>query len=161
LSGFHPEESHSAAEVRRRTAAPRPCGVLVVDDEACIRKLLEAGLRQEGLAVWLAASGQEALDLYRRHRDAIDVVLLDVRMPGLDGPQTLAALQELNPQVCCCFMSGGLGSYTGEGLRDLGAAAVLPKPFRLPEVARVLLGLAGDANGEPAQRGNTSQPSAG
>jgi CheY-like chemotaxis protein len=140
---------------------PRQYGLLVVDDDEGVRGVLGVGLRQQGFAVWLASGGREALDLYRQHSRAIDVVLLDVRMPGLDGPQTLAALQELNPQVCCCFMSGGLGSYTQEGLRDLGAAAVLPKPFRLPEVARVLLGLAGDANGEPAQRGNTSQPSAG
>lgn len=142
MSGFHPEESHSGAAVRRRPAAPRPCGVLVVDDEACIRNLLEAGLRQEGLAVWLAASGQEALDLYRRHRDAIDVVLLDVRMPGADGVQTLTALRVLEPRILSCFMSGDLGEYTEGGLRDLGAAAVFRKPFQLAEVTRVLAGLA-------------------
>jgi CheY-like chemotaxis protein len=99
-------------------------------------------MRQQGFAVWLAAGGGEALDLYRRHRRAIDVVLMDVRMPGLDGPQTLAAIQELNPQVRCCFMSGGLGSYTERGLRDLGAAALIGKPFRLAEVVRALWELA-------------------
>jgi hypothetical protein len=52
-------------------------------------------------------------------------------------------------------MSGGFGNYTGEGLRDLGAATVLLKPFRLPEVAQVLLALAGDADGGSAPRGNT------
>jgi CheY-like chemotaxis protein len=148
MSGLHPEESHSPVAVRcrpapaARPAATRPRGVLVVDDEAFIRTLLAAGLRQEGLAVWLAASGQEALDLYRRHRDAIDVALLDVRMPGADGVQTLTALRVLGPRILPCFMSGDLGNYTEEGLRDLGAATVFRKPFDVSEVARVLAELA-------------------
>jgi CheY-like chemotaxis protein len=119
-------------------ATPRKCGILVVDDEAGVRGVLNLGMRRQGFAVWVAADGQEALDLYRRHHETIDVVLMDVRMPGLDGPQTLAALQELNPQIRCCFMSGDLGNYTAERLQILGAAAVLRKPFHLAEVARVL-----------------------
>jgi len=121
----------------------RQHGVLIADDEAEVRDVLHDKLQQEGFSVWLAADGQEALDLYRNHCETIDVVLLDVRMPALDGPQTLAALQEITPQVRCCFMSGYLGSYTEENLRDLGAATVFAKPFRLAEVAHVLGELAG------------------
>jgi DNA-binding NtrC family response regulator len=118
--------------------APRAHGILIVDDEAAVRGLLNIGMRQEGFAVWVAADGQEALDVYRRHQEAIDVVLLDVRMPGLDGPHTLVALQALNPQIRCCFMSGELGSYTAERLHELGALAFFQKPFHLAETARVL-----------------------
>jgi len=124
-----------------RATAPTH-GLLVVDDEEWVRGVLDAGMRQHGFAVWSAVDGQEALGVYWRHREAIDVVLLDVLMPGLDGPQTLVAIRELNPQVRCCFMSGNLGNYTEERLRDLGATAVLPKPFRLDEVAQVLRELA-------------------
>jgi CheY-like chemotaxis protein len=133
-------------------AIPQPYGILVVDDEACLRGVLNAVMRQQGFAVWLAAGGQEAVDLYRRHHEAIDVVLLDVRMPGQDGPQTLAALQELNPQLRCCLMSGDLGGYTEESLRHLGAAAVIRKPFRLAEVAQVLWELAGEPELRPLSR---------
>ena len=63
-------------------------------------------MRSHGLAVWLAADGPEAVELYRGHRDTIDVVLLDVQMPGLDGPATLTALREFDPGVLCCFMTG-------------------------------------------------------
>jgi CheY-like chemotaxis protein len=118
------------------------CGILVVDDDEGVRSLLNFTMRQQGFAVWLAADGQEALDLYRHHRDTIDVVLLDVRMPGMDGPQTLAKLHQLNPQICCCFMSGDLGSYTEGQLGNLGARAVLLKPFHLGQLARVLWELA-------------------
>ena len=61
-------------------------GILVVDDEAGVLRVLDLVLRQQGFAVWPAAGGVEAVELYRRHREAIDVVLLDVCMPGLDGP---------------------------------------------------------------------------
>ena len=103
-----------------------------------MRGALEAALRREGYDVWLAADGQEALVQYWDRREDIDVILLDVRMPSLDGPQTLAALRQLNPRVRCCFMSGDLGSYTEGELRGLGAAGVLYKPFPLAEVARVV-----------------------
>jgi CheY-like chemotaxis protein len=126
-------------------ATPRQYGILIVDDEANIRDLLNFHMRQEGFAVLLAASGQEACDLYRHHHETIDVVLMDVRMPELDGPQTLAALQDIAPQIRCCFMSGDLGSYSAEELRNRGAAAILTKPFDLPELARSLLALAREA----------------
>jgi CheY-like chemotaxis protein len=93
------------------------------------------GMRAHGFDVWLAASAPEAVELFSRHRDAIDVVLLDVRMPELDGPETLAALREHDPHVICCFMSGDTGKYTKERLMELGAALVVQKPFRLNELA--------------------------
>ncbi len=127
--------------------ARRQYGVLVADDEADVRDVLHNKLRQEGFSVWLAADGQEALDLYRDHHETIDVVLLDVRMPGLDGLQTLVALQKITPQVRCCFMTGYLGSHTPEKLCDLGAATVFAKPFRLAQVAHVLGELAGNRLG--------------
>jgi CheY-like chemotaxis protein len=128
-------------------ATLRAYGILIVDDEPSVRNVLSTGMQQKGFAVHVAAGGEEALDLYRRHHEAVDVVLMDVRMPGLDGPQTLAALQELNPQVRCCFMSADLGSYSADKLRDRGAAAILAKPFDLAEVGRILLELARQALG--------------
>jgi CheY-like chemotaxis protein len=100
--------------------------------------LLKAALPRYGFAVWSAANGPAALEVYRRHQDDIDVVLLDVRMPGLDGPQTLAELQRLNPEVACCFMSGFAGNYSDEDLLARGARHCFSKPFHLDEIARSL-----------------------
>lgn len=89
----------------------------------CRGALLKLALERRGFAVW------EALELYRRNRDEIDVVLLDVQMPGPDGPQTLAALQQLNPDVLACFMTGDAGTYTESDLLARGALHVFNKPF--------------------------------
>lgn len=120
------------------------CGVLVVDDDEFARGVLAIGLRRHGFAVFLAADGQEALDLCWRHRKSIHVVLLDVHMPGRDGPQTFSALREIHPRIPCCVMSVNLGGYTEEGLLGMGASAVFRKPFHLDGVARTLLELASE-----------------
>ncbi len=122
---------------------PRVPGILVVDDEPAIRTLLQAALPRYGFQVLVAASGQEALAIYQEHRTEIAAVLLDVQMPGLDGPQTLCTLQAIDPQVRCCFMSGNLGDYGEQELLELGAALVIPKPFRLAEIIQALQRLVG------------------
>ena len=113
-------------------------GVLVVDDDATVRNLLALCLRSEGFTIWQAASGGEALDVYAARRNDIDLVLLDVRMPGLDGPRTFAALRQFDPEVRCCFMSGDLGAYTVEELLASGAVGYLSKPFHLAEVEALI-----------------------
>ena len=125
------------------TVAPaeRRPGVLVVDDEEDIRRVLQVGLRSYGLAVWVAADGHEAVEVYRSFRDDIDITLLDVRMAGRDGPQTFLALRELDPDARACFMSGFAGQYSDQNLLDLGALVVFKKPLRLGELAHRLLAL--------------------
>lgn len=126
-------------------------GVLVVDDEAYMRSFLQVALEHQGFDVCLAASGWEAVELYRRHRDRITVALLDVRMPGLNGPETVEALREINPQLRYAFMTGNAGNdQTGQWLEQSGAP-VLAKPFRLEKVTRVLRRLAGGKNAALAQ----------
>jgi anti-anti-sigma factor len=120
-----------------------PPGVLVVDDEAAVRSVLAARLRTEGYEVWVAGHGPQAIDLVRRRREEIAVVLLDVLMPGPDGPHTLAALRRLRPGIRCCFMTGNPTPYTEDALLGLGAVRVLRKPFALTEVTGTLDRLTG------------------
>src|SRR5262245_28560286 len=131
------------------TTSRRP-GILVVDDDLGVRNMLSAGLWQHGFMVWLAGDGPQALELYRALRAEIDLVVLDVRMPGMDGPLTLTALQRLDPEVRCCFMSGNIGPYTEEELLERGALRVVLKPFRLPEFAQLLWQLVSPREAENA-----------
>src|SRR5262245_39426585 len=135
-----PLPSRKAAGLRKE----RP-GILVVDDEPTIRTLLQIVLEKQGFAVLLAANGLQAVECYQRCRSTIAVVLLDVRMADWDGPRTLTALQQLNPVLCCCFMTGDAGGYTAEDLLERGAVRVFPKPLPLGELAAGLEHLVGAA----------------
>jgi CheY-like chemotaxis protein len=141
-----PQVKKSQAAAGNRTVRqPRAkLGVLVVDDEHLVRIMVQLGLEREGFDVWLAANGREAIAVYRAHKEDIAVVLLDVHMPGLDGPATLDALRKRNPEVRACFMSGDTGSYEPDELLQRGAVHVLAKPFRLDDLANILRQLADD-----------------
>ncbi len=103
-------------------------GVLVVDDDEMVRTFLGVHLREQGRPRWLASDGQEAVEIYQDHGSEIDVVLLDVRMPDMDGPQTLMRLRELNPSVACYFMSADWYPYSAEELMAMGAIGLVTKP---------------------------------
>jgi len=142
----YPEDTGSAGSQSARphelgtavAGAPRKPGVLVVDDDITVRTMLGMGLRQCGFSIWQAANGHEALQIYAEHASEIDVVLLDVRMPGLDGPQTLTAFRQLDPRIPCCFISGQTGEYTKEALLRMGAAHFFLKPCSLTEIVPIL-----------------------
>jgi len=125
------------ADRMRRSLTNPLCnpGILVVDDESCIRDLLSRTLQHQGFEIWQANNGFDALDIYREHQGAIALVLLDVRMVGLDGPHTLRCLQHIDPNVRACFMSGDSGDYGEAQLLRLGALRVFWKPFALDSVA--------------------------
>lgn len=119
--------------------------ILVVDDESAIRDLLSRYLQGQGYRVWTAASGEEALQLCGKQGECLAVVLLDVHMPNLDGPQTLKGIRSLDPRLPVCFMTGNSGRYETSDLLRLGARQVISKPFRLDEVARIVHELANES----------------
>lgn len=123
------ESSHPGRSEHRKP------GILIVDDTQEIRDFLRVGLRYYGFAVWVSASGRNAVSRYRSKADAIDAVLLDVSMPDWDGPRTFSALRKIHPDLPCCFMSGGTGDYSVTDLLRIGAPRVFRKPFRLRDVA--------------------------
>lgn len=132
---------HAAPAEGRQAVPPgaagqsRATGVLVIEDEKLMRRSLEQGLTKRGFVVWAAADGGEGVELYRRFGEQIDVVLSDMKMPVMDGAQTLDALREINPLVRFCFMTGDVRLSTLAGLLKLGALRVFTKPF--PSVAEV------------------------
>jgi CheY-like chemotaxis protein len=104
--------------------------VLMVDDEPDIRKIGQISLAHVGgWEVVLAASGPEGLEAARRERP--DLILLDVMMPGMDGPATLAALraEEATRDIPVIFMTAKAQRAELERYVALGARAVIVKPF--------------------------------
>ena len=109
--------------------------ILVVDNDAGVRKMLGQAIRSLGHDVSLAASGAEALEVYRAQK--IDFVLLDLRMPEMDGPATLEALRTIDPAVFCCFMSASC-VLTADEIADLGAGGFVQKPFSLKNLGNLI-----------------------
>jgi CheY-like chemotaxis protein len=130
-------------------APPRPLGILIVEDERPILAALEKGLSRRGFAVWCAADGGAAIDLFRRFESQIDVVLSDLNLPVMDGLKTLDALRRINRLVRFCFMTGDTRQSTLAELRREGVLRVFTKPFSsvadLAEELRKLLPAAASA----------------
>lgn len=112
--------------------------LLLVDDEPLIRDMLANVFKLRGWQVIPASDGEEAVRLYREHPHRVDLVLLDVQMPGMDGPTTLARLREINPHMRCCLMSGNLGTYHSTDFKKWGIDELLLKPFPVFETAERL-----------------------
>src|SRR5437773_6840302 len=101
--------------------------ILVIDDEAAIRDSLRMTLEYEGYEFIAAATGQEGLAL--AEREAPDLVLLDIKMPGMDGMEVLGRLRTLLEGVPVIMISGhGTTSTAVEAIKR-GAADFLDKPF--------------------------------
>src|ERR1700722_20330929 len=115
--------------------------VLVVENDEAILALLKLVLQQYGFNPILAASGEEAVRVFRQQRDRIALVLMDVQMPGLDGPRTLGVLRKINPAIRCCFMSGHPGMHSEASLQEMEAFFIW-KPFKLSGLADLLRKLA-------------------
>ena len=127
---------HSATD---STSAHSNPVVLVVDDLDLVRDVLNAGLRHHGFEVWVAGDGREAIELFHElsqwGHGASPLVLLDVQMPGLDGPTVLAAFQTIDPKVRAFFMTGDAGQYSEDELLARGARRVFAKPLDIATVA--------------------------
>lgn len=107
-------------------------GILVVDDDEQVLQLVAACLRGRGLEVWTARGAQEAVECHRQHAQRLDLVLLDIQMPSVDGPGTLKALRQTDPRLRFCFMTGDSGGYRLSDLLAMGALDIFIKPFDLP-----------------------------
>ncbi|MFN8596290.1 MAG: response regulator [Anaerolineae bacterium] len=80
--------------------------LLVIDDEEPVRLAVTDILELSHWKVLTAASGEEGLDVYRQHQAEIDLVLLDLSMPGLSGDETFQRLRQIDPQVRVILSSG-------------------------------------------------------
>ena len=106
--------------------------ILIVDDEEVLRDVLEVVLRREGFDVVLASSGEEALNVL--DTDAIDLVILDVMLPGISGIDTLRAIRIADPLLPVVVITA-FSSIDGaiEAMKH-GAFHYIPKPFKNEEV---------------------------
>lgn len=125
------EPAMADAAAVEQSRLPRGQGetVLVVDDEESIRSAVKRTLERFGYRVLLAGHGAEAVSLYARHGDTIDVILTDMAMPVMDGPATIVALKALDPNVRIIGSSGLGGNGHVAKAAEAGVRHFIPKPY--------------------------------
>jgi CheY-like chemotaxis protein len=120
MSDIHPVQ----AGLDRRPTVPT---VLVADDEAEVRDLVRQILEPHGFLVRDANNGSEVL--HQVERTQVDLVILELVMPGMEGIETLRSLRVLRPKLKILVISGAFGGSFLPCARQLGAHAALKKPF--------------------------------
>jgi two-component system cell cycle sensor histidine kinase/response regulator CckA len=115
-----------------------PGTVLVVDDEESVRRLAGRMIERAGASAVMACDGAEAVAVYRERGDAIDVVLLDLTMPRLDGVATLQELQRLDPDVRVVLTSGFSEVEATDRFAGSGMAGFVQKPYTVEMLLRTL-----------------------
>ncbi len=110
--------------------------VLLVDDEVMIIDVAGQLLEKLGYKVYTAASGQEAIDIYKKQKDDIGIVILDVIMPGMDGGETYDRLKTINLDVKVLLASGyGINRQINDIL-ERGCNGFIQKPFNMKQLSR-------------------------
>ncbi|MEK3888528.1 response regulator [Bacillus sp. FSL K6-3431] len=106
--------------------------ILIVDDQLGIRILLNEILLKEGYQVFQAANGFQALDI--TEKNAPDLVLLDMKIPGMDGLEILKRLKQKDPDIRVIIMTAYGELEMINASNELGALAHFPKPFDIVEI---------------------------
>ncbi len=120
-------------ELRRGTET-----VLVVDDEAMVKDLARDILKRHGYTVLTAGGGEEAVEIYRQQQGSIAVVVLDILMPGMGGREAFRRIREIDPAARIIVSSGYGQSHDAQRLIGEGAAAFVPKPYRIAELVKAV-----------------------
>jgi two-component system cell cycle sensor histidine kinase/response regulator CckA len=111
-----------------------PATILVVDDEAGVRVMVARMLSLCGYAVISAQSGEEAISIAQEYAAPIDLVVTDVRMPGMSGPEVVEELQKLRPGIRVMYMSAFSRDVLPEGVQDTDIPFLM-KPFTMRTLA--------------------------
>lgn len=142
--GSHPEVEPGDPVIHTPHGPTAPLRLLVVDDEPGIRQLLQMHLSRQGHLVVVAANGEEALRRIRQAPASFDVILSDLRMPGMDGEELLRRILWNHPDAArhLVVMTGEVTAQEAERIISEARAAFLRKPFELNRVDLLLHRLA-------------------
>jgi PAS domain S-box-containing protein len=110
--------------------------IIIVDDELDILDIGQNTLEQFGYTVLTARNGEEAVEIYSRQGKQIDLVILDLGMPGMGGDKCLKELLRMNPSVKVLIASGYAATQTVQSVLEAGASGFMAKPYRLEDMLK-------------------------
>jgi two-component system cell cycle sensor histidine kinase/response regulator CckA len=124
------QEKTATGEIARGTET-----ILLVDDEKMVLEVNKELLASMGYKVHAVGSGQEAIAVYTEKRNKIDLIILDMIMPGISGSDTFDRLREINPEIKVLLSSGYSLNGQAQSIMDRGCNGFLQKPFNLEQLA--------------------------
>ncbi len=128
------EEPETSTDLFNFVKIKQSITILVIDDEEIIRLVAKSLLENMGYTVLLASDGQEGIEIFELNQDIISAVILDVIMPRMDGRETLAELQKINPEIKIIMASGFSQADKIDDFILSGAKEFIHKPYRQKEL---------------------------
>lgn len=127
-----PSESIAPQIREESVSSPRAMKIMVVDDESYILDIICEFLSEKGFEVFTAESGEEAVERFEQVRP--DILIVDYKMKGMDGLETIERITRISPTIVSIFMTGFPTLDTSIKALRLGAADYILKPFKIEEV---------------------------
>jgi two-component system, cell cycle sensor histidine kinase and response regulator CckA len=112
--------------------------ILIVDDEPDVLAVSKEFLESLGYSVYAVKNGEEATRLYKEKEDKIDLVVLDMIMPGLSGNETFDRIREVNPSAKIILSSGYSLNSQAQQIMDKGCHGFIQKPFDMTQISRLV-----------------------
>ncbi|MEM9489122.1 MAG: response regulator [Myxococcota bacterium] len=106
--------------------------VLIIDDDAEVAEYLTEEMERAGLTCYTCGSGEDAVALTRQmaaREEAVDLALMDVRLPGMNGLEAIAKMRDVKPHMAAMLMTGYSDTETAIGAADMGVVGYVQKPF--------------------------------
>jgi len=127
-------EGQSSETVRPEPASLEGRTFLIVDDEIIVTSMLKDYLEDLGCKVLIAHNGKEAVDIFKKKRNEIDLVILDIIMPVMNGKETFQELIKIEPDVRVLVSSGYILNAETQEILNMGALGFLQKPYSMDAV---------------------------
>ena len=112
--------------------------VLLVDDEDMIIDVAQRMLNKLGYKVFTARDGREAVDVFRKHKDEIDVIVLDMIMPKMSGGEAFDRIKKIKPEIKVLLSSGYSINGQASEILNRGCNGFIQKPFNLQNLSKNL-----------------------
>jgi CheY-like chemotaxis protein len=109
--------------------------ILLVDDEEVVINVNRMVLERLGYRVFMARSGQEAIEIYQNNKDGIDLVILDMIMPGMGGESAFDILKSINPELKVLLSSGYSLNGQATKIMERGCQGFIQKPFSIGDIS--------------------------
>lgn len=140
--------SETSEPQQNQITAGKGC-ILVIDDEAIIRTTARLMLEQLGYEIVEAENGKEGINMYKEYGDTIDLVLLDMLMPVMEGTECFHKLQEIDPRVSVIISSGFTRDADLHRMRKDGLRGFVRKPYNLAELSTVVAQVLREGGNKP------------